>query len=198
MKKEPIKPAILHTREAMEAEATAYAKLKLRHVELLTRVEQKKLRVDQEHELELNQLVLDIELKFAAVQNYCATHRRELLPDERARKSFDTLTAVIGFRDTPPAVEKNRAKETWGTIALRLYSLCFTGKNAAGVETLLLDCSRYVRDSAPEVNKEALLADRAVLTEDQLQAMGLKFTTEEHFYITPKSNLIEGESRTNE
>jgi hypothetical protein len=44
---------------------------------------------------------------------------------------------------------------------------------------------RYLRQPALEVNKEALLADRAELSPAELRQAGLKIVQEERFFIAP-------------
>lgn len=184
-------PAILTTRAAMEAEVSLFIQSQLRHTELIALVEQEKLAVERQHEKRLNALVQEMERHAGAVQNYCTSHRRELLTDNK--KSFETATAYVGFRDTPAAVDKITTKETWGAIAKRLLGLVFVlKKDETGIPIETLDCANYVREKDPEVNKDAIQADRSRLTADQLYAMGVKFTTEENFYIEPKSLVAEG------
>ncbi len=84
--------------------------------------------------------------------------------------------ATVGFRTEPPSVEK-KGKDTWGAIAKRLAALDWG--------------QPYVNDPAPEVDKKALLADRAKLTEEQLDQAGIRFEADEIFYISPKSEVAE-------
>jgi len=189
MKKEKIKPPVLRTREGMEAEVAEYVRLKLRHVAVTAQMEEMKARVEKKYSGELNELGRSIELKFAAVQNYCMVHRAELVDEKR--KSFSLVNAEVGFRTSPPAVAKRSSKETWEDIATRLQGLELQGPDGASI----LDCGLYVREPAPQVDKAALLADRAIFTPDMLRIMGLEFTQEENFYIEPKSEVASGDSR---
>ncbi len=52
---------------------------------------------------------------------------------------------------------------------------------------------RYLRVPAPEVNKEALLADRAELSPAELRQAGLRIAREERFFITPHSGTGKSE-----
>jgi hypothetical protein len=45
---------------------------------------------------------------------------------------------------------------------------------------------RYLRVPAPEVDKAAILADRAQLPADELRLAGIKIVQQEHFFITPR------------
>jgi phage host-nuclease inhibitor protein Gam len=78
--------------------------------------------------------------------------------------------ATIGFRITPPKVERASRKWTWAEISSKLSDLAW-GR-------------RYLRQPAPEVNKEALLADRAELAPAELRKVGLKIVQEERFFIS--------------
>ena len=192
------KPTILHTREAMQAEVSNYVKAKLAHLSLLADLEKEKTALEQSYARRLDDLAQKIELSFAAVQNFCAQHRGEVL-DGKA-KSFTTINATIGFRDTPPRVEKVRSRETWGAVARRLLGLVFTRPEDDALEPAnrrpLLDCSTFVREAALEVNKEALLSARQSLTADQLATMGLRFESEELFYIEPHSEIAAGDTQS--
>ena len=183
--KKNLKPLILATREQMEFEAAEFVRLKIEYLAISAAMEERKAQIERESAKVLADLVQCMELRFAAVQNFCQLHRLELLPD-REKKSFTTVNAVIGFRDTPPAVDKASSRETWEAVAVRLSSLVFDLP-----ENAKLYCDNYVREGKPAVNKDALLADRALFTPDQLRAMGLRFTQEEHFYISPLAEIVE-------
>jgi hypothetical protein len=59
----------------------------------------------------------------------------------------------------------------------------------------LLDCSHFVREPAPQVDKPALLVDRATFTPEELRIMGIAFEQDELFFIDPKSEVAQGDSR---
>lgn len=183
--KEKMKPVILLTREGMEAAVNDYARLKLELVAETARMEAEKTAVEKRYEEKINSLGRQIEDKFASVQNFCLTHRAELLPGDK--KSFETVAATVKFYNTPQRVEVRR-KENLGTLAKRLLGLVF---NAGKLEEL--NCEKYVREADPVLNKEALLADRALLTEEKLMAMNIKFEWDEIFTIEPKSELVSGD-----
>lgn len=86
-------------------------------------------------------------------------------------RSLSCTHATIGFRVTPPRIEKASRKWTWSAIALKLADLGW-GK-------------RYLLVPAPEVNKEALLADRVDLSPAELRQAGLRIAQEERFFIAP-------------
>lgn len=187
MPKPKLKPIVLTTREGMEAEITNYLQKSLRHAEVTAQMEQAKVEVERRFEAQLNALAGEIELSFAAVHNFCQLHRRSLMPDDK--KSFETVNASVAFENTPHSVGKT-TKETFAAIAKRLQGLVFTGADGQPE----LDCAKYVRESDPELNKAALLADRPKLTPEQLRAMGIRFEQDEFFYIRPKSQIVESKS----
>ena len=91
----------------------------------------------------------------------------------RRRGRLQCTHAVIGYRTTPPRVERASRKWNWSDIALKLGELAW-GR-------------RYLRQPALEVNKEALLADRNELVATELRAAGIKIIQDERFHITPYS-----------
>jgi phage host-nuclease inhibitor protein Gam len=86
-------------------------------------------------------------------------------------RSLACAHATIGFRAEPPRIERASRRWTWSRIALTLGQLAWG--------------SRYLRVPAPEVDKEALLADLATLSPTDLREAGLKITQGETFFITP-------------
>lgn len=184
-KKDTNKPAILLTREGMEAAITEYFKLQLTRKAAVLSMEAEKLAVESKHEEDLNRLANEIESKFASIQNFCAVHRAELLPDEKKAKSFETVNAVVEFYFTPHSVE-TVGKESEKAKARRLRGLIF--KLPGDQE---LDCEKYVRLPDPALNKATLLADRSILSSDHLRIMGITFAQTEVFSVKPKSELAE-------
>ena len=87
------------------------------------------------------------------------------------KRSLECTHAMIGFHVTPPRVERASRKWTWTAIASKLAQAGW-GR-------------RYLRVPAPEVNKEALLSDRAQLSDADLRLAGIKIVRQERFLITP-------------
>jgi phage host-nuclease inhibitor protein Gam len=87
------------------------------------------------------------------------------------KRSMTCTHAVIGFRVSPPRIDRASRKWTWAEVAVKLSELAW-GR-------------RYLRQPAPEVNKEALLADRAELAAAELRKVGVKIVQEERFFIAP-------------
>ncbi len=186
-KKIKAKPPVLHTREGMEAAAAEYLKAKLSYATLTAELETAKAKVEANYIDRLNALADQVDQICASVQNFCTKHRSELMPDQK--KSFETMSATIGFRDTPPRTEKAKKKDTWEQLADSLVTLKIM--DAEG--DVILAGINYVKEPALQVNKEALLADRGKFTADQLKQMGIRFEQDEVFYIDPKSDVVTGD-----
>jgi phage host-nuclease inhibitor protein Gam len=91
-----------------------------------------------------------------------------------ADRSLACAHATIGFRMTPPQIERASRRWTWSRIALTLADLAW-GK-------------RYLRIPAPEVDKEALLTDLANLSPVELRNAGIIIVQGERFFLTPHAN----------
>jgi phage host-nuclease inhibitor protein Gam len=163
---------LIPSREALDATVSEIATLKLQYAAAKAALELEIAAARDRRQGQLLALAGQIESREAGVFLYCQKHRAELFP---GKKSFDLPVATVGYRTEPPSVEKCSKKDTWRTIARRLEDLdwgCF-----------------YLTTPDPEVDKKALLADRARLAAAQLSAVGIVFQQDEVFYITPKSTV---------
>lgn len=165
---------LVPSREALDATVSEIATLKLQHAAAKTALELEIAAAQERRQGQLLALAQQIESREAGVFLYCQKHRAELFPD---KKSLDLPVATVGYRTDPPSVEKCSKKDTWRTIARRLEDLDWG------------NC--YLTTPEPDVDKKALLADRARLTAAQLSAAGICFQQDEVFYITPKSPVAE-------
>lgn len=97
----------------------------------------------------------------------------------RGKKSLDCHHGTIGFRSGPPKLEKIKPTTTWDDIAQKLRTLHWG--------------SDYLRtpNPQPEVNKEAILADRHKLDRTKLHKAGLRIVQDERFYIAPRTRIAE-------
>jgi phage host-nuclease inhibitor protein Gam len=86
-------------------------------------------------------------------------------------KSLELTHGTVGFRTGQPTLKTLRGW-TWKRV---LEVLLLLPKLPA----------EYIRRS-PEVNKEAILADRKRLTDEGLRALGLEVIQTESFFIDPK------------
>lgn len=173
-RKKKIIAVVLTSREGLEAAVADTVRLKLAHAQATAAMEAEIADIQKRHQDKLLDLAHQIEAKEASVYTYCQRHRGELFQE---KKSLDLLLAEIGFENTPPRVEKRSGKDTWGQIARRLEAVDWgTG---------------FVREPDPEVNKQALLAARETLTDDQLKEAGIRFDQDENFFIRPKSQVAQ-------
>jgi phage host-nuclease inhibitor protein Gam len=77
--------------------------------------------------------------------------------------------AQIGFRMMPPRVERASRRWSWADATAAL------AETAWG--------QRYLRTAAPEIDKEAILADLANLPTEELRQAGIKIAQGERFFI---------------
>jgi len=120
----------------------------------------------------IEELGCKIKARASRVLGYVIEHRDELMPNPR-KKSFDLPTATVGFAIAPKAKVVLLADEDSTDAALRI-------EGVKGFE-------KYIRIPLPELDKEAILADRDILTPAQLAFIGIRIEQPEKFYITPKS-----------
>jgi phage host-nuclease inhibitor protein Gam len=170
----PIGTLVLMSENAMLGTLNSYVELRLKVAEAKAAHEKEVAELRSAFDDAVQQDREALTLMEASVQLYCVNHRAELFSNEK--KSKDLANATIGFRTNPPSVGKRIAKDTFEAIALRLDELPWG--------------EIYV-DWKISVNKEALLRDRAQLSEEQLQEAGIRFEQEEFFFIEPSSEAIE-------
>lgn len=146
--------------------------------------------------LRRNKLITDIDERIIALKKECAydlvltesgkliQEKTELIktwaeanPDEFGKnKSLELTHATIGFRTGNPAV---KAMSGWNLKAI--------------IEALLKKGPTwfaYIRKQL-ELDKEALIRDREILTESDLRTVGLRITQAEAFYIEPNLTAID-------
>lgn len=174
-KKPKIKPTVITSRDAMEAIVSQTVNLKLQVAALKVAMEQEIAKIQAAYQSEIDPLQREITVHEAGLHVWAEQNKSEF----GARKSIELQTATLGFRTTPPAVEKSK-KGNWDDVALRLASYKadgFIGEN-------------YVAYGEPKVNKEAILRDRDEIPASVLRAVGIAISQEEVFYITPKSDVL--------
>jgi phage host-nuclease inhibitor protein Gam len=163
---EPSRPTIT-SRHELDAVVENIVQLQLNRAELEREQEQEIAGVRQRFRAPLAEIERYLTLETSWVETWARSHPETF----RDRQSLPLTHAVIGFRVSPCRVDRASRKWTWGAIAQKLGELAW-GR-------------RYLRQPALEVNKEALLADRADLSPAELRAAGLKIVQEERFYIAP-------------
>ena len=155
------------SRHELDAVVENIVQLQLNRAEIEREQEQEIAGIRQKFRAPLAEIERYLTLETTWVETWARSN-----PDTfRDRQSLALTHAVIGFRVSPHRVDRASRKWTWGAIAQKL------GEMAWG--------RRYLRQPALEVNKEALLADRADLSPAELRTVGLKIVQEERFYIAP-------------
>jgi hypothetical protein len=89
----------------------------------------------------------------------------------KADRRLECSHGILGFRAPQPRLERASRKWTWSGAAQRLAEVTWG--------------SRYLRLPPREVNKEALVADRAKFSALELREIGLKIVEHERFFVTP-------------
>ncbi len=172
MKQNKIIHCIINSREELEVMVADAARLKIDFTNLTSAMELEQAEIQKKYQPALQSLAKQIEIKESNVVTYCQQERDALFASKRSLKM---MLATIGFRATPPRVERVDSKSRWTSIARRLGSV---------------DWGReYLHTPAPEVNKERLLADRTKLSTEKLAEVGIKFEQGENFFLEPNSKV---------
>ena len=141
--------------------------LQLSRAEIESEQEREILAIRQKFRAPLAELDRYLLIETNWVETWAATN-----PNVFAEKRTLSCThAILGFRLSPPRLERLSRKWSWSDIAAKL------GEIAWG--------HRYLRHPAPEVNKEALLSDRQELSPAELKKVGSKVVQIDRFFIQP-------------
>ena len=162
----PIVPSIQNRRQ-LEAAVENILQLQLRRTELFAAHDREIAAVREKYRPLLDEVERYLLLETAWVETWARNNPAAL----DHRRSLACAGATIGFRAPALRVERASRRWTWTAIVLKL------GETAWG--------RRYLRVPAPEVNKDAILADRAKFTPDELRQLGLKIVDQDRFYVTP-------------
>jgi phage host-nuclease inhibitor protein Gam len=167
----PSQPAApnIQNRHQLDAVVENIVQLQLEYSELRRNQEQEIADIRQKYRSPLAEIERYLTLETTWVETW-AQQNGAVFSDSR---SLECTHAVIGYRTTPPRVERASRKWNWSDIALKLGELAW-GR-------------RYLRQPALEVNKEAILADRNELIATELRTAGIKIIQDERFFITPHS-----------
>jgi len=159
-------PAI-QTRQQLDAVLENIAHLQRERDELYHAQETEIAAVRQRYRAPLAEMEHYLDLETSWAESWARGNPSVLAAD----RSLACAHATLGFRATPPRIERASRRWTWSRIALTLAGLAW-GK-------------RYLRIPSPEVDKEALLADLADLSPVELRHAGLRVVQGERFFITP-------------
>jgi phage host-nuclease inhibitor protein Gam len=157
----------IQSRHELDAVVENIVQLQLNRAEIERDQEQEIAGIRQKYRAPLAELERYLTLETTWVETWARGNSSSFI----GRQSLSLTHAVIGFRVSPHRVDRASRKWTWTEIALKLGELSW-GR-------------RYLRQPALEVNKEALLGDRAELSPAELKQAGLKIVQEERFYIAP-------------
>lgn len=174
---------VLTSEEAMVGTLNRYVELKLAIAGATAAHEQEVAELNSAFDDAVQADRQELAMLESSVQLFCVNHREALFPGQpgSGKKSKEFANATVGFRLNPTSVGKRIAKDTFEAIALRMDETEWG--------------TPYV-DWKPSLDKEALLRDRAQLTELQLREAGLRFDQEEFFFIEPSSDAIERSKAT--
>jgi phage host-nuclease inhibitor protein Gam len=178
MSKARIKTPVLtiKTREQFETFIGEIATLKAKEQKYTAEMNRRITEVRADYENPLVQIATDISAKFEAVR-LCAEENPGWFGEA---KSLQTTHGTIGWRIGNPTL-KTLSGFTWDRVLEKLRGL--------------IDMSTYIR-TAPEVNKQALLADRNTLGAEKLREVGVRVVQEETFFVEP--NIETPEARMQE
>ncbi len=160
--------------EALDVAVAEAVRLKIEHTRASAFKDAEIAVIEKTHQPRITALAEQIATQEQVILDYCKANRVTLFP---SKKSRETSLAEFGFEFTPPRVETSGKKVTWKEVVKRLKRLPW-GK-------------AYVRKPEPQPDKQALLADRLKLTEEQQTAAGIQFCQDEQFFIRPKPDTAQ-------
>jgi len=169
----------IQTRHQLDAVVENIVQLQLDRAELERAQDREITAIRQKYRAPLAELERYLLLE----SSWAETWARENPDAFSEQGSLHCTHATIGFRVTPPRVDRASRKWTWSAISLKLAEMAWG--------------QRYLRVPAPEVNKEALLADRAELSAAELRQVGIKIIQDERFFISPHREESAADSDAN-
>jgi phage host-nuclease inhibitor protein Gam len=158
---------VIQTRPQLEALVENIVELKAQRSELLDAQDAELAGIREKYRLPLAEIERYLTLEMAWAEAWARNHPAAL----GTTREIECAKATIGFRLTPPRVERASRKWTWHAIALKLAEVGWG--------------QRYLRVPAAEVNKEAILAERGAVSPEELRLAGLKIIEGERFFVAP-------------
>lgn len=168
------------SRRELEALVARAVRCRLEADAIRVEVDREVAAVRARHQPSLERAESAAQESHEAVRTWADGHRGESFG---GRKTMKCLHATIGYRSKPPRVERIRAHAKWGAIAVAMQSQPWA--------------SNYVRmpEPEPELNKEALLANRRKLPPGALAHAGLRVVEgEEQFFLKLNATPTKGAS----
>jgi phage host-nuclease inhibitor protein Gam len=155
--------------ESLDSAVAEVVRQRILHTQAVAARDAALAEVEKRHQAAIAMVAGQINALESGIQDYCTACRDALFA---SKKSRETTLAEFGFELTPPRVETANKKVKWRDVVGRLLGLAWG--------------AAYVRQSEPQPDKQALLADRERLTPEQRAAAGIQFCQDEQFFIRPK------------
>jgi len=194
-----IKAKTLTTREEFNAAVQSAADHDLMIRFIATRRDRAIARIQARFGEKITPHEVERDAQIALAEKYADAHRKELLPDEKKKKSAETATATFGYRTGNRKVgllhKVTEANAIASLEALRLSRFVRTVKEV-DKERLLRESTddktvqRQVLDPVgePVVDPETQLPKTEAIA---LSTAGVKITQAETFYVEPKIESAE-------
>ncbi len=162
---------VIQTRQQFEAVIENILELKAQRTELETAQEREITAIREKYRVPLAEVESFLTLETTWAETWAMANPSAFTGQPR---TMHHARGTVGFRVIPPRIDRASRKWTWTAITQKLTEASWG--------------QRYLRTPAPEVNKEALLADRAKLSPIDLRLAGLKIVEGERFFIAPNVN----------
>jgi phage host-nuclease inhibitor protein Gam len=153
--------------ETLDAAAGEHARRKIALDQAIAEMNAEIADAKKRHQVKISKLVDDCAEVETEIREWLECHA-EILGEKKSR---ETPMSTFGFRMSTRLETANR-KITWADVVDRLQKYDWG--------------HTYLSQKNPSVNKEAIHADRAILDEAKLLRAGVRFVTENEFWITPK------------
>lgn len=160
---------VLQTRDDAEKSLGEFARLSIERDALAAEMDERIRQVRAEYEERLGDLAADAETEFDLLADWAARNPAEF----GGKKSLELTHGTLGFRTGTPRAKTVKGY-TWDRV---LERLC------------LKKMQRYIREKV-EVAKDLLIADREVLGEQELAAVGVAIVQDEAFFVDPKREEV--------
>jgi hypothetical protein len=163
---QPTAAPAVQTREQLEALLENITQLQRERDDLHHEMEAAIAALRQKYRPQLDEMerLLDVERSWA--ETWARANPGQL----DANRSLACGPATIGFEPAPVHIERASRRWTWSRVAQTLADLPWG--------------ARYLRLPPAEVDKDALLADLAKLSPEDLRTAGMKVLAGDRFFVT--------------
>lgn len=160
---------VLKSREDAERCLGEYARLTIERDAIAAEMDERIRAIRAEYEGRLSDLTQDAEVEFDLLADWAARNPAEF----GERKSLELTHGTIGFRTGTPKLKTLRGF-TWDRVMERL---------------VVAEMQRYLRQRT-EPAKDLLIADRELLGDESLKAVGLQVVQDETFFLEAKREEV--------